>query len=302
MRRRARSVTADGDGEGRGWQCRDGQHSHMESSDVQIAAPAFDRQYDGDVATSKAGTATITASVGGVQGTATITVSPGAVATVTVTAPSKNLKPGSTMQLTATATDSKGNTVPNQSFLWSSSNPTIATVSASGARDREAERERDDHGLHGTHRRQERIVRDQREVMRLALIAAFAAELLFADSVAAQGRRAAEARSARDRGAAGLHSARRRARARDAGAAPRRARARATRAAVGHPRRPQRGTRSASSGGCDSIRRIPTSRISSRARRRRSAPATTRSRSTVASSRWRRPRRRRPRPASASLR
>jgi alpha-amylase len=84
------------------------------------------------VTTSKAGTATITASIGNVTGTATITVAPGAVATVTVTAPSNNLKVGTTMQLTATALDSKGNAVPNQSFIWSSSNSTIATVSSSG--------------------------------------------------------------------------------------------------------------------------------------------------------------------------
>jgi uncharacterized protein YjdB len=36
------------------------------------------------------------------------------------------------MQLTATAMDSKGNTVPIESFIWASSNNTIATVSASG--------------------------------------------------------------------------------------------------------------------------------------------------------------------------
>jgi uncharacterized protein YjdB len=102
------------------------------SSDVQIAAPLSTGQLTADVATSIAGSATVTASVNGVQGTATIDVSPGAVSTVTVTAPSKNLKPGNTMQLTATATDSKGNTVPNQSFLWVSSNPTLATVSATG--------------------------------------------------------------------------------------------------------------------------------------------------------------------------
>ena len=55
----------------------------------------------------------------------------GAVATVTVTAPSAKLKAGSTMQLTATAKDDKGNTV-SQSFVWSSSNTDKATVSASG--------------------------------------------------------------------------------------------------------------------------------------------------------------------------
>jgi len=36
------------------------------------------------------------------------------------------------MQLTATAVDSKGNTVPNQSFIWTRSNTTLATVSSTG--------------------------------------------------------------------------------------------------------------------------------------------------------------------------
>ena len=60
------------------------------------------------------------------------TGNPGAVATVTVTAPSTRLQTGSTMQLTATAKDAKGNAVPHQSFVWSSSNSDRATVSANG--------------------------------------------------------------------------------------------------------------------------------------------------------------------------
>ena len=86
----------------------------------------------GHVATSKAGVATITATVDGVKGTATIAVTPGPVSSVAVTAPSKKLKPGSTMQLSAIATDSKGNVIPNQTFFWSSSNTNTATVSGSG--------------------------------------------------------------------------------------------------------------------------------------------------------------------------
>src|SRR6476469_3053100 len=86
----------------------------------------------GHVATSKVGVATITATVDGVKGTATITVTPGPASSVTVTAPSKKLKPGFTMQLSATATDGKGNVIPNQTFFWSSSNTNTATVSGSG--------------------------------------------------------------------------------------------------------------------------------------------------------------------------
>ncbi len=55
-----------------------------------------------------------------------------AVATVTVTAPSKKLEVGSTMQLTATAKDGKGKSVPYQSFVWTTSNADRATVSAGG--------------------------------------------------------------------------------------------------------------------------------------------------------------------------
>jgi trimeric autotransporter adhesin len=102
------------------------------SDDAQIADPQSTGTTTANVTTSKAGTATITASVGGVQGTATITVDPGAVTSVNVSGPSNNLKPGSTMQLTADALDTQRNVVPNQSFFWSSSNPIVATVSSSG--------------------------------------------------------------------------------------------------------------------------------------------------------------------------
>jgi uncharacterized protein YjdB len=86
----------------------------------------------GNVTTSKTGVATITATVDGVKGTAKITVTPGAVATVTVTAPSNNVNVKATLQLTATAMDDQGNTVPNQNFLWSTSNIGTATVSPNG--------------------------------------------------------------------------------------------------------------------------------------------------------------------------
>jgi uncharacterized protein YjdB len=58
-------------------------------------------------------------------------VNPGPVASVTVTAPSNNVKVGKTLQLTATAKDAQGNTVPNQGFIWTSSNGN-ASVSQSG--------------------------------------------------------------------------------------------------------------------------------------------------------------------------
>jgi alpha-L-fucosidase 2 len=93
------------------------------------------------------GTSQVAANSLGKSGLASITVKPEtvdrgsvdprignstAVASVTVTAPSKKVKAGSTMQLAATAVDANGNSMPHQSFFWSSSNTNIATVSASG--------------------------------------------------------------------------------------------------------------------------------------------------------------------------
>jgi len=78
------------------------------------------------------GTSQVAANALGKSGVATITVDPGGVASVRVTAPSTELKRGSTMQLAATALDGQGNAVPHQSFYWSSSNANTATVSASG--------------------------------------------------------------------------------------------------------------------------------------------------------------------------
>jgi uncharacterized protein YjdB len=54
------------------------------------------------------------------------------VATITVAAPSQKMDRGDAMQLVATALDSKSNVVPGQSFVWSSSSTSTATVSGSG--------------------------------------------------------------------------------------------------------------------------------------------------------------------------
>ena len=103
------------------------------SNDAQIADAEFDWKETANVTTSKAGMATITASVGGVKGTATITVNPGAVASVD--------RHGAIEEPEAwdprcssppPRLDSQGNAVPNQSFFWSSSNPIVASVSSSG--------------------------------------------------------------------------------------------------------------------------------------------------------------------------
>jgi uncharacterized protein YjdB len=87
---------------------------------------------DGVVTALAVGTSQIAANALGKSGIATITVTPGAVATVTVSAPSTRVNRGATLQLTATAQDNQGNTIANQSFLWSSANTATATVSTTG--------------------------------------------------------------------------------------------------------------------------------------------------------------------------
>lgn len=89
-------------------------------------------------ALGKSGIAIVTVSPAPGQGPATPGTNsptggnPGSVATVTVTAPSNKLEVGSTMQLTATAKDDMGTSLPHESFLWTSSDMNTATVSASG--------------------------------------------------------------------------------------------------------------------------------------------------------------------------
>jgi alpha-L-fucosidase 2 len=49
-----------------------------------------------------------------------------------IEAPTTNLVVGATLQLTATALDGKGNAVPGETYVWSSSNTDKASVSANG--------------------------------------------------------------------------------------------------------------------------------------------------------------------------
>ncbi|HEV8410345.1 MAG TPA: Ig-like domain-containing protein [Gemmatimonadaceae bacterium] len=81
------------------------------------------------------GSAIISASIGGFLGTSSVTVQtvitlgPSSVA-VSPTAATVGI--GRTQQFTATATDSTGNTFPNATATWSSSNPAIVSISATG--------------------------------------------------------------------------------------------------------------------------------------------------------------------------
>ncbi|MBC7894573.1 MAG: Ig domain-containing protein, partial [Cytophagaceae bacterium] len=81
-----------------------------------------------------AGSATITATSGTVTGTSAITVTtpPPSVASVSVTPTGTTIMEGQGQQLTATALDASGKTVPGKVATWTSSDAAVATVSASG--------------------------------------------------------------------------------------------------------------------------------------------------------------------------
>src|SRR6266702_4242825 len=78
------------------------------------------------------GSATITATSEGKTGTAAVAVANVPVASVAVTPASATLQAGQTVQLAATPKDANGNALSGRVIGWSSSNPSVATVNASG--------------------------------------------------------------------------------------------------------------------------------------------------------------------------
>ena len=86
----------------------------------------------GSVSAVSAGTATISASADGVTGQAQFTAAAITAATVTISPPAPNVSIGQDVQLTATAVDASGNVLASRVPSWSSSNPTVATVSNAG--------------------------------------------------------------------------------------------------------------------------------------------------------------------------
>ncbi len=78
------------------------------------------------------GTATITATSEGRSGSAAVTVSNVAVGSVAVTPQNPSMVAGSNAQLTVTVRDVNGLIVTGRVVTWSSSNTTVATVSATG--------------------------------------------------------------------------------------------------------------------------------------------------------------------------
>jgi uncharacterized protein YjdB len=101
------------------------------SSNAAVASVAA----TGTVTAVAAGSATITAQVDGVTATTTVTVSappPAPVASVAVTVTPSSLTVGQTAQSSVTLRDAAGNVLSGRSVTWSSANPSVATVSASG--------------------------------------------------------------------------------------------------------------------------------------------------------------------------
>ncbi len=86
----------------------------------------------GGVAAIAEGTATITATAEGVSGGTSFTVTPRVAASVTVALGLAALDPGATTTATATVRDNAGTPLPGRTVIWSSSDPAIGTVAASG--------------------------------------------------------------------------------------------------------------------------------------------------------------------------
>src|SRR6266567_2818267 len=86
----------------------------------------------GQVAGVTQGSATITATSESKTATATINVAIVPVASVQVSPATASLTPGQTAQLTATPKDSAGSALTGRAVTWTSSAPTVASVSPSG--------------------------------------------------------------------------------------------------------------------------------------------------------------------------
>jgi uncharacterized protein YjdB len=78
------------------------------------------------------GSTTVTATTAGVSGTAAVAVTPVPVSTVTVTPSSVTVSVDQTTTLTAALRDAAGNELTGRSVVWTTSEPAIADVTASG--------------------------------------------------------------------------------------------------------------------------------------------------------------------------
>lgn len=87
----------------------------------------------GVVSAVAAGSATITATSEGKSGSAPITVVPAPVATVAITLALPSLTLGATTTATAVLRDERGAVLADRAITWSSTSPSVATVSQTGA-------------------------------------------------------------------------------------------------------------------------------------------------------------------------
>jgi uncharacterized protein YjdB len=99
------------------------------STDLTSVATVSD---SGMVTAVAPGVATVTAVIEGKSASAPIHVSPPPVAAVEVTPSSASVRVGATQQLTATLRDADGNVLSARTVTWSSSAPSVASVSSSG--------------------------------------------------------------------------------------------------------------------------------------------------------------------------
>ena len=101
------------------------------SNDITVAQVSNAAGSNGLAATLVAGTATITASLGGVSGTATLTVGNPLLSSIMIAPTSASIQVGDTRNFTVTAVYQNGTTAAVDG-AWSSSNPGVATIAANG--------------------------------------------------------------------------------------------------------------------------------------------------------------------------
>lgn len=79
-----------------------------------------------------AGTANVTATIDGVVGTSVVNVQPVPIASIVLAPATATVIVGQALQLTATPRDSAGNALMGRAIAWTSSDPSIASVSSTG--------------------------------------------------------------------------------------------------------------------------------------------------------------------------
>ncbi len=86
----------------------------------------------GEVNLLDVGMTTIVVEIDGITATAMLTITPSAVATITLSAIANEVSDNETRQVTAELRDSANNTLTGRTIVWTSDDPTIATVDSNG--------------------------------------------------------------------------------------------------------------------------------------------------------------------------